>query len=147
MTFFSFNTIILQAAILFVFIFTRQTRDEKDTSTIFEFLEDRDPFLLDDVALRNIYTGEEAQANVNVDDAITIGCNIISKMIGKDVSTYSFENVNKAVTMGSNNAILIDGKITHIDPQLLFQRLMLMARNFKDEKLKDVLCWTTTLLE
>lgn len=76
-------------------------------------MEDRDPFLLDDVALRNIYTGEEAQANVNVDNAVTIGCNIISKMIGKDVSTYSFENVNKAVTMGSKNAILIDGKVTH----------------------------------
>lgn len=118
--------------------FNRQIRDEKDTRTIYEFLEDRDPFSLDDLTLRNIYTGEEAPETVNVDDATKIGCNIISKMIGKNVSEYSFENANKAVTMGSNNAILIDGKVTHIDPQLLFQRLMLMARNFSDEKLKDV---------
>lgn len=101
-------------------------------------MEDRDPFSLDDVTLRNIYTGEEAQANVNVDNATKIGCNIISKMIGKNVSAYSFQNINKAVIMGSNNAILIDRKVTHIDPQLLFQRLMLMARNFNDDKLKDV---------
>lgn len=101
-------------------------------------MEDRDPFLTNDVALRNIYTGEEAQANVNVDNVTQIGSNIISKMIGKNVSAYSFENVNKAVTMGSNNAILIDGKVTHIDPQLLFQRLMLMARNLTNDKLKDV---------
>lgn len=105
---------------------------------MYEFLSDRDPFLQDDVTLRNIYTGEEALANVNADNALRIGCNIISKMIGKSVSAYSFENVNKAVTMGSNSAILIDGKVIHIDPQLLFQRLMLMARNFNDEKLKDV---------
>ncbi|XP_037043653.1 uncharacterized protein LOC119079700 [Bradysia coprophila] len=115
-----------------------QARNEKDTKVIFEFLEDRDPFSLDDVKLRSIHTGEEAPGNVNVDDASKIGSSVLSKMIGQDVSTYSFENANKAVTMGSSSAILIDGKVTHIDPQLLFQRLMLMARNFNDEKLKDV---------
>lgn len=101
-------------------------------------MEDRDPFSLDVSTLRNIYTGEEAQGHVNVDDAVKVGRNIISKMIGKNVSAYSFEHANKAVTMASNNAILIDNKVTHIDPQLLFQRLMLMARNFSDEQLKDV---------
>lgn len=59
-------------------------------------------------------------------------------MIGKDVSVHSFENVDKAITMASNNSILVDGEIIQIDPQLLFQRLMLMARNFDDDKLKEV---------
>lgn len=90
------------------------------------------------MTLRNIYTGEEAQGNVNADDASKVGLQVIAKMVGKNISAFSFENSNKAVTMGSNNAILIDGKVTHIDPQLLFQRLMLMARNFNDEQLKDV---------
>lgn len=90
------------------------------------------------MVLRSIYTGEEAQPNVNVDNAREIVMNVISKIIGKDVSVYSFENINKAVTMISTNAILIDGEVTHIDPQLLFQRLILMSRNFDEDELKEV---------
>lgn len=119
-------------------VFTRQIRDEKDTKTIYEFLEDRDPFCLDDRILRSLYTGEEASENVNVDDAPRIGLNVMLKMIGKDISAHSFENANKAVTMGSTDAILIDGKVAHIDPQLLFQKLMLMARNLSDDNMKNV---------
>lgn len=105
---------------------------------MYEFLEDRDPFSLDGRGLRSIYNGEEVHPKVNVDDAAEIGCNIISKMVGKKVCEYNFEKVNKAVTMGSSNAILIDGEITHIDPQLLFQRLMLMARSLDFDQLKDI---------
>ncbi|CAC5392562.1 unnamed protein product [Mytilus coruscus] len=56
----------------------RKERDNKDT-TFLDFLEERNPFSIDK-ELRNIETGATGDNNVNSDNALVIGHNIISSM-------------------------------------------------------------------
>ncbi|CAG2217708.1 unnamed protein product [Mytilus edulis] len=61
----------------------RKERDTKDTTTFLDFLGERSPFSIDK-KLRNIETGATGDSNVNSDNALVIGHNIISSM--EDVS-------------------------------------------------------------
>lgn len=117
----------------------RQRRDLKDLQIILEYLKERNPFKLDEGStLRNICNGMEANKAVNVDDASQIGEKIISSMKNKSVADYTFKKVNQAVTMHSKNTVVIDGDPVTIDPQLLFQRLLLLIGNMDEAQLRDV---------
>ena len=59
-------------------------------------------------------------------------------MVGKSVHTYSFKKKDMAVTMKPRNSVDIDGEIVAVDPQLLFQRLLITVGR-DDVKLKDAL--------
>jgi hypothetical protein len=48
-------------------------------------------------------------------------------MFGKQVCNYTFQKKDRAVTMESKSKIKIDGDDVHIDPQLLFQRLVIIG--------------------
>ena len=54
-------------------------------------------------------------------------------MIGKSVTSTSFERKKEAVTLASKAAAKIDGECMQVDPQLLFQRLSLIAMNGSNE--------------
>ena len=72
---------------------SRIERDLKDTKTVLEFLEGRNPFS-PDTSLRNVVTGVTAGKSVNVDRAKEIGHRIFDSItVGK---------VDEAILRGSN---------------------------------------------
>lgn len=88
--------------------------------------------------LRNIHNGIEADKSVNADDAKAIGEKIIASMTNQNAADYTFKKVNQAITMHARNTIVVDGEPVTIDPQLLFQRLILVAGNMNESDLRDV---------
>ena len=114
---------------------SRQARDWKDTHTILSYFQENSPFTSDNT-LRNISTGVHAHATVNVDKAEAVGRAILEDMEGKTVDEYVFKRVNQAVTLDCKSSVKVDGDVIEIDPQLLFQRLTLVAKS--RDNLEDV---------
>ena len=50
-------------------------------------------------------------------------------MVAKSVTSISFQRKKYAVTLASKQAVKIDGECVQVDPQLIFQRLSLIATN------------------
>ena len=110
----------------------RQTRDMKDTviMTILRALATHNPFSLDtDGHLRNIMNGVNADSNVNADTTKIVGEKILSSMNGTLATDYSFKRSAQAVTMASKSSVKIDNDQVQVDPQLLFQRLIIACDN------------------
>ncbi|CAC5425517.1 unnamed protein product [Mytilus coruscus] len=93
----------------------RKERDRVDTLAIHEYLSERYPFT-NDVSLRNIETGVEAEPDVNVDKAESIG-------------NKTFKKSNQSITLAAKPKSKSDSDFlnTDIDPQLMFQRLTTAA--------------------
>ena len=70
-----------------------------------------------------------AHESVNVENAGDIGQMILKSMQGKSINEYSFKRKQQATTIGSNAAVAINKEHVQIDPQLLFQRLLVVAAN------------------
>ncbi|VDI19138.1 Hypothetical predicted protein [Mytilus galloprovincialis] len=104
----------------------RKVRDTKDTTTFLDFLGERSPFSIDK-NLRNIETGATGDSNVNSDNALVIGHNIISSMEGKCIDEFVFKRKNQVTTLSSKLNIKVDNEEISVDPQLLFQRLVTTA--------------------
>ena len=114
----------------------RQTRDMKDTVTILSGLATHNPFSLDgDSNLRNIMNGVNADNNVNADTAKSVGEKILSSMNGTIVTDYSFKRSTQAITMALKSSVKIDNDQIQVDPQLLFQRLIIECDNSQLEEL------------
>ena len=84
-------------------------RDQKDTFTLYTFLQERKPFEETETSLHNIDTGATADIGVNVDDAKTIGAAAIDNMIDQNINKYSFKKSQQAVTLNVNTF----AKVTH----------------------------------
>ena len=84
---------------------------------------------MDDTSLRSIVSGVVAHESVNVDHAGDIGQTILKCMQGKSIHEYSFKRKQQATTIGSKAAVAINKEHVQIDPQLLFQRLLIVATN------------------
>ncbi|KAK3750311.1 hypothetical protein QZH41_001771 [Actinostola sp. cb2023] len=101
-------------------------RDHSDLQKIVGFFTQRDPFCADP-SLRNIATGVVAEDGVNCEKAKEVGDSIIKKMAGKYVDEHSFQKKYQVKTLACKTSVhLKDGSI-QIDPQLLFQRLSVLA--------------------
>ena len=74
-----------------------------------------------------IETGEIGDEKVNVFNSVEIGSTIIKKMVGEPMLTYSFTRKDMAVTMRPRSTVICDGERVSVDPQLLFQRLLITA--------------------
>lgn len=109
----------------------RQNRDMRDTYKLLATLKQWDPFA-PDPALRGLVSGITANKGVNVDNAEQVGKTILETMTGENVLEYSFKRKSQAVTLGSQTAITIQGEAVQVDPQLLFQRLSIIACNDTD---------------
>ena len=97
----------------------RQARDWKDTLTVLQYLQERNPFS-SDPSLQSIATGVHAHPTVNVDKAVAIGDMILTSMNGTTPAEYTFRKKNQAVTLGlKSSSIKIDGDRIQIDPLLL----------------------------
>lgn len=56
---------------------------------------------------------------------------------------YSFEKCKQVVKMSSKNEIVIGGEVVHIDPETLFQRLLMLIlqSNYTEEEKEDVFAY------
>ncbi|KAK3748685.1 hypothetical protein QZH41_018981, partial [Actinostola sp. cb2023] len=115
---------------------SRQKRDIDDAIVILKMLVDgKTPFAPDPV-LKNIMTGVNAEESVDVDEARAKGKKILSSMAGESVATYSFKRKEQSVTLAARSSIRIEDDRVHVDPQLLFQRLVIACNTTDD--LEDV---------
>ncbi|XP_046857710.1 uncharacterized protein LOC124451123 [Xenia sp. Carnegie-2017] len=112
---------------------SRQKRDMDDTMLILKTLasEGKNPFIQESV-LKNIMTGVNADDSVDVDEARSKGENILSKMAGTKVCDYTFTRKDQAITLAAGSSVKINGVKVHLDPQLLFQRLVLACNTVDD---------------
>ena len=110
---------------------SRQARDWKDAQTQLAYLQERNPFTCDH-SLRSISTGVHAHSTVNVDAAKAVGNTILASMEGKTAADFSFKRSDQVITLSANAAVKIDGEAVHIDPQLLFQRLTIAAKEVEN---------------
>ena len=75
---------------------SRVSRDWKDTTTMFKYLRERNPFHYEK-DLCNIATGVQAHASVNVDEVEKVEENIMHNMIGVAISQFSFKRKDQAI--------------------------------------------------
>ena len=111
---------------------SRIRRDTEDTCKILNILSDLNPFG-PDPSLRGLVSGLTAHDSVNVDEAKEVGELILKSMVGKRVTSVSFEKKKQAVTLATKTAVKIDDECVQVDPQLIFQRLSLIATNGSNE--------------
>lgn len=120
----------------------RLKRDVSDTLEILSLLELRSPFSGSE-GLVNIVNGVTANASANVDNAKEVGRSILKKMEGEKVIGFSFKKKSQAVLMDSKSTLkLNDEETVKIDPQLLFQRLVIAGTQAEQlpEALEYELC-------
>ena len=63
-------------------------------------------------------------------------------MMGKSVISYIFKRKERAVTLATKSSIRVEGERVQVDPQLLFQRLVIACMNSDDlgEIFKHEIC-------
>ena len=128
----------------------RQARDMKDTITVLRALAAVNPFAPDcDDNLKNIMNGVNADSNVNADLAKSVGEKILSSMNAKCAADYSFKRDAQSVTMASKSSVKIDSDHVQVDPQLLFQRLVIACDNSQLKELfqYELCTYPTALLD
>ena len=72
----------------------------------------------------SLETGEVTDSKVNAYKAKPIGEQILVRMVDVPVLEYIYKKKDKVVIMKSKSTITIDDEVLHVDPQLLFQRLL-----------------------
>ena len=110
---------------------SRKNRDMKDTKTLLNALAEQNKFTAQK-GLRNIMNGVHANDTVNVDDAKDIGQGILMSMSGKFVTEFAFKRSNQPVTLATKSSVKIDGGKIQVEPQLLFQRLIVALKSLDD---------------
>ena len=118
---------------------TRIKRDNLDLNIIITYLKSHNPFSGGNEILFNIASGVSAVALVNVDDARRIGTEIMKKMIGLSVQQFTPRKKDQCVLMSQKINGDASPKISNIDPNLLFQRLMvvLASKNQEEKSLAE----------
>ena len=89
-------------------------------------LTECNPFAKDS-SLSNVVTGVVANDDVNVHEYEAIGKNIVQKMVGQGIVTYSFKRRDKAKTLGDSSSVKVNAE-QMINPELLFQRFLVVSQ-------------------
>ena len=111
---------------------SRKNRYMKDTKTLLiSALAEQNPFTAQQ-GLSNITNGVHTNDTVNVDDAKDIGQGILASMTGKFVTEFAFKRSNQAVSLVTKSSVKIDGEKIQVEPQLLFQRLIVALKSLDD---------------
>ena len=113
--------------------YAKVARDAKDTQEVLLYLSQRSTFTAE-IYLRNIATGVTAPPHVNVHESKSIGTHILAYLEGNPVASYIFQKKDQAVTMDTKSTI--KDEYVHVDPQLLFQRLLTVGT--KNGELQNV---------
>ena len=109
---------------------SRKVRDSNDTTTVLEFLRNRNPFQQVET-LHNIVTGVVANASANPQKAVEVVSAILDKMIGQNAFQYSLRKKDLVKVMGEK-VVSASGESIVVDPQVLFQRLLIIAKSITD---------------
>jgi hypothetical protein len=113
---------------------SRIKRDHLDLNIIITYLKSQNPFSGGNEILFNIASGVSAVAVVNVDDALHIGTDIMKKMIGLSVQQLTPRKKDQCVLMSQNINADASQNICNIDPNLLFQTLMVLLASKNQEE-------------
>lgn len=103
---------------------SRRRRDQEDTTKISQYLELHSPFTEDKYLY--IISGLSAPQSIT-HLANDIRNNIIKMMEGQSAANYTFRKKHQIKTIGQK--IVTDGVGMQVDPQALFQRLLVIASN------------------
>jgi hypothetical protein len=120
---------------------SRIDRDKLDAEKVISSIKDKSPYS-DDASLRNIVNGVIARDDVNVQNFESVGNKILKRMEGVDMFLVKFKRSEKVVTLANISRVKVSESV-HIDPALLFQRLMLVAKSNEldmNELLKYEMC-------
>ena len=102
-----------------------------------KYLCARNPFE-DEPSLKSISSGVVAEKNINADTAKVVGEKILKSMKGIVVIKHTFKKKDQAVTLAQKAAVQIKGTQSQVDPQLLFQRFVLVATGGRYDDPKDL---------
>ena len=106
----------------------RLSRDYNDAMKMMKYLEHRNPFE-GHKNLVSIETGEEGDEAVNVQLSKEIGQKMVDAMADQPILSISFTRKGMATTMKPRASIEVEGEVIPVDPQLLFQRLVILVQN------------------
>jgi len=114
-----------------------------------QFSSRANPFSVLDTSLRSIYSGVHAHNDVNADNARSIGDSILSGMKGVTVADYTFKICHQVKALDNKPTLKIESVTVQIDPQLLFQRLTVVAKltNSIEDTFKYEHCSYTVILQ
>ena len=79
-------------------------------------------------------TGVNATGDVGVCRAKEIGQKIMDAMIGIPVAQSTFKRSDQVTTRQLTSSVRVDGQPIHVDPELLFQRLIVASDAIDDRK-------------
>ena len=79
-------------------------------------------------------TGVNATGDVDVCRAKEIGQKIMDSMTGIPVAHYTFKRGYQVKTLQSKSSVRVDGQPIHVDPELLFQYLIVAYNSIDDRK-------------
>ena len=104
---------------------SRMVRDNDFHKKLQDFLKKFSPFKVSDSpdSVRNIATGVHGSSKVNVGTEITVGFNILSNMLTKNVADYHFKTSLQTVNLLQKIRISDKDGSVSMDRNLLFQRL------------------------
>ena len=95
---------------------------------VVEYLRTIGPFD-DDPSPHNITTDEVADESINVDKFIEIGESVVRNLQGLNIFDYTFHRKDAIKNMSSKRCIKSKDDNAQIDPALLFQRLLVLAKS------------------
>ena len=110
---------------------SRKNHDMKDTQAMLNALAEQNPFTAQP-GLRNIINGVHVNYTVNVGDSKDIRQGILASMNGKFVTEFAFKQSNQAVTLATKSGVKIDEDKIRVDPQFLFQRIIVALKSLNE---------------
>lgn len=90
-----------------------------DIKELSDFLHTISPFR-NDALLHNIATGVIAKYNVNIDNAESLGHQILQSITWHTSNDYTVKKSNTAVTKESKSSVIIDDGVVNVNPSLMF---------------------------
>jgi len=120
-----------------------------DTLTVLDAVAAHDRFSQDaDKHPKNVMNGIKANSNVNLDTARSVGEKILSSMKMKTAIEYTVTRNAQGVTTASKLSIKTGSEHVQVDPQLLFQQLIIACDDTQLEELFqcDLCVYPTTIL-
>ena len=87
-------------------------------------------------------TGVNATGDVDVCRAKEIGQKIMDSMTGIPVAQCTFKRSDQVTTLQSKSSVRVYGQPIHVDPELLFQRLIVASNSIDDRNASFRLPWT-----
>jgi len=114
---------------------TRRNRDNKDVKVLKEQLKEFNPFDIHEQKLQNIFTGLSAddKDGVNCDEAEKVGLEIQRSLDNIEVNKAIMQRSKQVKTLATLlPAVKVNGETIHADPNLLFQRLIMLVDRADD---------------